>query len=66
MKWRNVAKDKFPRDKQEVLLSLDGVNLVATFDEKNRVFRLHHDRESVIPVNKNVFYWTEHPKPGER
>lgn len=66
MKWHNVTKDEFPKDKQEVLLSLDGVNCVATFDKKNKVFRVRQDRESVIPVNKYVFYWTEYKRPGKK
>lgn len=64
MKWHNVVNDKLPKDQQEVLLSLDGVNCVATYDAKKKAFRVQHDKESIIPVNKGVFYWTEYTRPA--
>ncbi|PBQ30490.1 hypothetical protein CNR22_01470 [Sphingobacteriaceae bacterium] len=67
MKWRNTRLDKLPKDKQEVLLSKDGINYVAVYTEKGKFFSFDEKgKEKIIRSNEEQLYWTEYSRPGAK
>lgn len=67
MKWRNTRLDKLPRDNQEVLLSKNGINYVAIYNEKDKSFRAgENGKEKIIQSDEDQLYWTEYSRPGKK
>jgi hypothetical protein len=66
MKWYSTRIDKLPKDKQEVLLSVEGVNHVAIYDANRKVFTVEgNQRKKTYKSDLVQLYWTEYTKPGE-
>lgn len=62
-KWVSV-KDRLPEDDREVLAVSDGCVLIANWQgEWIKYIELEDDYTILEPVNINVQYWMELPKP---
>lgn len=65
MKWVHVQTDKLPKDKQSVLLSVNGIYYEAEYSGKENLFLCKkHENISFSPKFDN-FYWTDFVPPGE-
>ena len=58
MNWKNALKDGFPLDKQEVLISVKGVNYVVTYEANQNGFQWLHG-ETFFKLTNDTIYWTE-------
>lgn len=58
MNWKNARKDGLPRDNQEVLISVNGINYVAIFNSKQNSFKIKH-KEGVFAISEFDIYWAE-------
>jgi hypothetical protein len=71
MKWYNTRLDKLPKDKQVVLVSLEGVNYIATYDANRKIFQIESkatgiSRSNTLKADLVQLYWTEYVKPGSK
>jgi hypothetical protein len=58
MKWKNVHLDGVPNDKQEVLISANGIYHLAVYDATYRVFKLHEHIGKIFPIEgAAMLYW---------
>jgi hypothetical protein len=58
MKWNNALRDAPPVHNQEVLISVEGVYYVTTYDAGKNWYVLRDDkRQHFEPSERNVFYW---------
>lgn len=58
--WKNSFIDNLPYEKGEVLISVDGINYIATYNKSDKGFHIR-DTEKFIridPANSTI-YWTE-------
>jgi len=63
-KWKNALTDGLPKDKQQVLISVDGVNYVAEFSESDGTFNIPLEgKEKKFSSVKNTVYWIEFIPP---
>ena len=63
MKWYNAQRDTLPKDKQTVLISVNGVYYIAVFDKEGNNFSLK-DRPSLqFNADEYLIYWTEFMDP---
>lgn len=59
MKWLNARTDKLPEHNQQVLVSVDGVYYMATFDAGNKCFILITEPpRTLVYSDKHSIYWT--------
>ena len=69
MKWHNTRLDKLPKDRQEVLISVEGINYVAVYDANTKVFTVSADqtgrKEKKYKADLHGLYWTEYKRPGK-
>jgi hypothetical protein len=62
MTWKNATKDGLPQNKQEVLITVDGVNYVAMYNALKNLFETTTGTKFKIP-DENAIYWQEITKP---
>jgi hypothetical protein len=61
MHWNNSQVDGLPKDREEILISVDGVYYIAMYDEEKKLFRVENEqKETFFRVNEQVIYWTEY------
>ncbi|MBA3682534.1 MAG: hypothetical protein H0W73_15420 [Bacteroidetes bacterium] len=65
MKWKNAKHDDLPLNNQEVLITVDGINYIATYDKLNKAFKLNNNPGAVFFANKKTIYWMEIVAPEE-
>ncbi len=59
--------DELPDDGKVVLISVKGVNYVATYDAHTNLFRVEDElRETVFKVKDSHIYWTEYVSPPDK
>lgn len=64
--WKNSFIDNLPYEKEEVLISVDGINYIATYNKSDKGFYIR-DTEKFIridPANSTI-YWTEISGPDK-
>ncbi len=60
MKWYNAHKDLLPAHEQQVLISVNGVYYITTYDCKNQAFRLLMQPENYFGLtDEATLYWAE-------
>ncbi|MBI2722421.1 MAG: hypothetical protein HYX39_09620 [Bacteroidetes bacterium] len=59
MKWLNAVKDGFPKDKQEVVICVNGVNYPAVFYELDKTFVATGYVSLRFTTQEYVIYWVE-------
>lgn len=65
MKWYNSRTDKLPKDKQEVLISVEGENYIAIYDANRKLFRIEGElKETTFKSDLKNLYWTIYLRPG--
>jgi hypothetical protein len=65
MKWKNAVTDGPPQDKEQVLISVEGVYYIATYHAPDRLFRVYDQIAGYFFIDKQLIYWTEfHNPPG--
>lgn len=62
MKWLNAVKDGFPKDKQEVLICVNGINYPAVFYAFDKTFVAKGYVSLRFSTHNNVIYWAEAKK----
>lgn len=65
MKWKNANRDDLPLNNQEVLITVDGINYIATYDALNRLFKLNNNPGATFSTHKKTIYWMEIISPEE-
>ncbi len=65
MKWKNAKHDDLPLHDQEVLITVDGINYIATYDKVNKAFKVNNDPGFVFSSNNKTIYWVEIFAPKE-
>lgn len=65
MKWKNAKHDDLPHNNQEVLITVDGINYIATYNKANNVFNLKNNPGAVFSPAKKTIYWMEIIGPEE-
>jgi hypothetical protein len=64
MKWKNARNDGPPRDKEQVLISVEGVYYIAVYDAQDRSFKVYDHLESFrFHIDKQAIYWTVFTDP---
>jgi hypothetical protein len=63
MKWKNAIIDKPPQSGQDVLICVNGVYYIATFDSEIPVFKLKEEPTASFDPNEHLIYWTEFTNP---
>ncbi|MBA3665051.1 MAG: hypothetical protein H0W61_12695 [Bacteroidetes bacterium] len=63
MNWKNTAIDALPRDGEEVLISVNGINYVATYTASINGFSIKH-KPLELRIDEHIIYWTEIELPG--
>jgi hypothetical protein len=62
--WYNVHPENLPEPGKEVLISVNGVDHVATYDAERRVFRVADESGVTFALNSGSIYWTELQRTG--
>lgn len=62
MEWKNVLKDGLPENKQEVLISVKGINYIAVYNYELHGFEID-EYESFIPIKDVTIYWSPISNP---
>jgi hypothetical protein len=66
MKWYSTRLDKPPKDKQEVLISTEGVNMIAIYDANRKCFVVEGKTKAKnFKADETRLYWTEYTRPGK-
>lgn len=65
MKWKNANRDDLPLHKQEVLITVDGINYIATYDALKKVFNLNNNPGASFSALNKTIYWMEIEAPEE-
>ncbi|MEO6301702.1 MAG: hypothetical protein ABIP51_00890 [Bacteroidia bacterium] len=65
MKWKNANRDDLPLNKQEVLITVDGINYLATYDALDHVFKLTNNPGASFSTKTKTIYWMEIVGPEE-
>lgn len=65
MKWKNANRDDLPLNNQEVLITIDGINYIATYDALKSVFKLNNNPGAAFSTTKKTIYWMEIIAPEE-
>lgn len=63
MKWHSTQRDKLPKDRQEVLISVEGINYVAYFDANRKCFTVNSPKKATFKADIELIYWTEYTRP---
>lgn len=61
MIWKNALKDGLPLDKQEVLISISGINYLAIYIAELNGFEISEPKK-FIPLEYPMIYWMEIPR----
>ncbi len=64
IEWKNTLNDQLPIDKQDVLISVNGIYYTAVYDRLNRKFVLKYEVGVFFPVENKSIYWKEISPPG--
>ena len=56
--WNNTLTDPPPNDKDRVLISVDGIYHMATYDAIKRVFSVVENTEQKFRIDEKLIYWT--------
>ncbi len=62
MAWKNASKGEVPANKNEVLVSVNGSNFIASFDALEKGFGAVHFKRFFWMKN-DVIYWQEITPP---
>jgi hypothetical protein len=63
MYWKNALKDRLPKHKEEVIISVKGVNYISIFCADKKLFKVEKEMtETLFKVEEHLIYWTELPK----
>lgn len=65
MKWKNAKHDDLPANKQEVLITVDGINYIATYHAGKKEFHLNNNPGAYFTAVKKTIYWMEIISPEE-
>lgn len=60
--WNYARKNLPPNDKDRVLISVDGICYMATYEASERVFRVLGGTGQKFPIDEKLIYWTS---PGK-
>jgi hypothetical protein len=63
MRWKNVLKDGVPKDKEEVLISINGVNYLALFYSMEKEFYVREIKKTFLINDGQIIYWQELTNP---
>lgn len=59
MKWNNALRDTLPSHKEEVIISVDGVNYISVFCANNQSFNVEDGlKETSYKPGEYIIYWT--------
>jgi hypothetical protein len=47
MNWKNAMSQDVPQHEEKVMIAIDGLECLATYDEHERGFRLHESKKLV-------------------
>lgn len=61
MKWLNATRDSVPKDGQEVLISVNGVNQVAVYNSLSQSFKVNANALQYF-IGQQTIYWIDIPK----
>ena len=62
-KWKSSTNDELPSDRQDVLISINGIYYAAVYDAPGKRFVLKYEIGVSFPVNSSVIYWKELTPP---
>ncbi len=65
MKWKNAKRDDLPLNNQEVLITVDGINYLATYDALKDLFKLNNNPGASFSTATKTIYWMEIVGPQE-
>ena len=57
--WNSTSKNELPPDRQEVLISVNGVNYISVYDAAKRIFRTNELLETFFRVSDTEILWTD-------
>jgi hypothetical protein len=63
MKWNSTQRDKLPKDAQEVLISVEGINYVAVYNKEKDIFTVTIPKKITYKASDSLIYWTEYSRP---
>jgi hypothetical protein len=61
IEWNNSRRDELPHDQQEVIISVNGVNYISTYDSAKRIFRTNELLETFFKVSDVEILWVNKP-----
>lgn len=56
MKWKNAGKDGLPKDREEVLISVDGITYLAEYWSHEKLFSLK-GKTGKFWIHEQTIYW---------
>ena len=59
IKWNSSKQNVLPADKQEVLISVYGVNYISVYDATKRIFRTNELLETFFKAEDCEILWTD-------
>lgn len=59
MKWHSTKKLQFPKNNQEVFITVDGINYVAIYDENEKSFTVKNLKNICFKTDSKVIFWSE-------
>ena len=63
-KWKNALTDGLPKDKQQVVISVDGINYIAEYSGPGNLFTVQLEiPEKIFSTRKDTVYWIEFLPP---
>ena len=60
--WNNARTDLPPNDKDRVLISVDGIYYMATYEASERMFRVLEGTGQKFLIDEKLIYWTSPDK----
>jgi hypothetical protein len=60
IKWNSTHRNEFPRDGQEVVISVDGVNYISNYDSGKKIFRTNELLETFFKAGDAEILWVSH------
>jgi hypothetical protein len=64
MNWKNALTDGGPHDKDQVLISVDGVYYIAIYYDSDKSFKVYENLKTIrFEVEKHTIYWTDFNDP---
>lgn len=61
--WKNTLNDELPSDKQDLIVSVDGVYYMAVYDAAGQRFTLKYEIGAFFSVENTSIYWKELTPP---